>query len=128
MKRELLEKAVSGYYEALHARDLEAWLGVLDEEIVSHSPVGGPVIEGHDGMRLAFKTVMGTLQSVEFDTGELFGGGNAAAVKWVARGSGHNGQSVTFEGINIFSITLEGKIQRIDSYWDPNELMRQLNR
>lgn len=127
MQKERIERAVSAYYEAMRNRDLEAWLDLFSEDVVSHSPAGGPVIEGRDGMRLAFKTILNTLEEVKIGPESTFICGAAAAVKWTARGVGHNGRAVTFEGINIFEIDLHGRIRRIDAYWDPNTVMRQLN-
>lgn len=127
MEHEVIETAVTRYYEALERDDLPAWLRLFTEDVQSQSPVGGPIIQGLDGMRLAFKTIRSTLREVSFDRGPVFAGAGAGAVQWTGRGVAMNGRPVTFGGINIFHVNLKGKIRRIEAYWDPNALMRQIH-
>jgi steroid delta-isomerase len=127
MTKESVQEAVERYYAALSARDLEAWLACFSEDVVSHSPVGAPVIEGRDGMRLALKLVANTLREIHIAPDDVYVCGSSAAVKWSARGTGHDGRPVSFAGINVFEVDLEGRIRRIHAYWDPNAMIRQIN-
>ena len=56
----------------------------------------------------------------------IFLSGNRAAVKFTGRGTGKNGRQVIFEGIDVFEINQEGKIQTMWGYWDPAAMMAQL--
>jgi steroid delta-isomerase len=47
-------------------------------------------------------------------------------VKWTGRGTGKNGRTVTFEGIDILEVNAAGKIQTIKGYWDPAAMMAEL--
>lgn len=127
MDREKLRKIVEGYYAALRDQDLDAWLALFAEDVISHTPVGAPIVEGHNGLRLAFKTFTNTLRVIDIHADSMFFGGNTVAVKWTTNGTGHNDRKVVFEGINIFEINIQGQIWRIHAYWDPESMMRDLN-
>ena len=127
MNREKVQELVDGYYAALRNRNLDDWLELFASDIIAYTPVGAPGTEGHDGMRLAFKTITGTFKKIDIQVESMFFGGSTAAVKWTARGLGHNDENVTFEGINVFEVDIQGKIWRIHAYWDPEAMMRQLD-
>jgi predicted ester cyclase len=52
--------------------------------------------------------------------------GNRVGVKFTGRGAGKNGRSVFYEGIGVFEINQEGKIQTMWGYWNPAAMMAQL--
>ncbi|HNP84467.1 MAG TPA: ester cyclase, partial [Nitrospira sp.] len=56
----------------------------------------------------------------------VFLSGNRVAVKFTGRGTGKNGRAVVFEGIDVFEINQEGKIQTMWGYWNPAAMMAQL--
>ncbi len=51
---------------------------------------------------------------------------NQAAVKWTGHGVGKNGREVTFEGIDLFEMSDDGKIQTMWAYWDPTTVIAGL--
>jgi len=127
MDTDKVRALVEGYYAAMRNWDLDAWLALFAEDIVTYTPVGGPATEGIEGMRMAFKLFSGTLATIDIHPESMFFGGNGAAVKWSATARGHNGADVAFEGINLFEVDIHGKIWRIHAYWDADALFRQLN-
>jgi steroid delta-isomerase len=56
----------------------------------------------------------------------VFVAGNGAAVKWTGRGTSTNGKEVKFEGIDVFEVAEDGKIQNVWAYWNPAEMIAQL--
>ena len=52
--------------------------------------------------------------------------GNGAAVKWTGHGTSTSGREVNFEGIDIFEVNDDGKIQTVRAYWNPAEMIAQL--
>ena len=56
----------------------------------------------------------------------VFLSGNRVAVKFTGRGTGKNGRAVVFEGIDVFEINQEGKIQTMWGYWNPAAMMAEL--
>lgn len=108
--------------------DLEAWLSCFAEDAVSYDPVGGPALTGHAALRQFFQGLAGAFTKVSLTEDHVFVSGNGAAVKFTGRGTGKNGREVVFEGIDVFEINEDGKIQRLWGYWDPVAMIAQLQR
>lgn len=126
MSTEAIRKAVAGYFAATRAMDLEAWVASFAENAVSHDPVGGPAIEGHDSLRQFFQGMTAAFEKAGLTEDHVFVAGNGAAVKWTGHGVGKNGREVTFEGIDVFEVNEEGKIQTLWAYWDAAAMIAEL--
>jgi steroid delta-isomerase len=120
------QKAVADYFAAIRAMDIDSWLSTFAEDAVSHDPVGAPPLSGHAALRQFFEGIAGAFERVGLFEDQVFINGNEAAVKWTGRGTGKNGREVTFEGIDVFQINDEGKIQTIRGYWNPAAMMAEL--
>ena len=127
MDKETIEKVVASYFGAIQAMDMDAWLANFAEDVVSHTPVGGPPVHGHDGMRLFLKQIIMAMESVTTRVEGVFTGGDDAAVKWSVEGTGRNGREIRFEGITVMELNGQGKIRRILAYWDPAAVFAALN-
>jgi steroid Delta-isomerase len=121
-----IRQTVADYFTAIRAMDADAWLATFAEDAVSHDPVGAPPAEGHPALRQFFEGIAGAFEKVELFEDSVFVAGDSAAVKWTGRGTGKNGRNVIFEGIDVFEINADNKIQTIRSYWDPSAMMSEL--
>src|SRR5215208_2947100 len=119
MSEEMILKVVGDYFAATRSMDVEAWLATFAVDAISHDPVGGRPLEGHDSLRQFFGGIAGAFEAVGLTEDSVFVSGNEAAVKWTGRGVGKNGRQVTFEGIDVFKFNDDGKIQTIWAYWNP---------
>jgi steroid delta-isomerase len=126
MSAELTQKIISEYFAALRAMDASAWVSTFAPDAVTYDPVGAPPNVGHAALRQFFEAVAGGFEKVGLFEDHVFIVGREAAVKWTGRGVGKNGREVTFEGIDVFEINDEGKIQSIRAYWNPAAMMAQL--
>jgi steroid delta-isomerase len=126
MSTDRTQKAVSDYFAAIRATDVDAWLATFAADAVSQDPVGAPPMKGHAALRQFFEGIAGAFERVGLFEDHVFVVGNEAAVKWTGRGMGKNGREVTFEGIDIFEINEEGKIQTLRAYWQPAAMMAEL--
>ena len=111
MSTEAIPIAVAEYFAATRAMDMEAWVATSAEDAVSHDPVGGPAIEGHEGLRQFFQGVTEGFELAGLTEDHVFVAGNGAAVRWTGHGVGKNGREVSFEGIDVFEVNEEGKIK-----------------
>jgi steroid delta-isomerase len=126
MSTETIAKAVADYFTAIRAMDASAWVATFAADGVSHDPVGTPPARGHAALRQFFEAIVGAFEKVGLFEDHVFVSGREAAVKWTGRGVGKNGREVTFEGIDIFEINDEGKIQNLRAYWNPAAMLAQL--
>ena len=126
MSTDAIRKVVSAYFAATRAMNMEAWVDTFADNAISHDPVGGPPLEGHDSLRQFFQGITQAFETVGLIEDKVFISGNGAAVMWTGRGVGKNGREVTFEGIDVFEVNAEGKIQKLWAYWDPAAMMAQL--
>ena len=126
MSTDHIQKAVADYFAATRAMDANAWVSTFAEDAISHDPVGAPPMAGHAALRQFFEGIVGAFETVGLFEDQVFTSGNEAAVKWTGRGTGKNGREVTFEGIDVFEINDEGKIQTVRGYWNPAAMMAEL--
>ena len=126
MSPENISKAIKEYFAAIRAMNCDAWVATFAPDATSYDPVGAPPTVGHDAHRQVFNAIAGAFDKVGITEDHVFIAGNGAAVKWTGRGTGKNGRDVKFEGIDIFEFNEAGKIQTVRAYWNPAEVMMQL--
>lgn len=126
MSPELVSKAVKAYFAAIRAMDQEAWVNTFAEDAVTYDPVGAPPTKGHQRLGEFFQTITAPFKEVGLTEEEVFIAGNGAAVKWTGRGVSRQGKKVRFEGIDIITVNEAGKIEKLEAYWNPAEMVAQL--
>ena len=113
-------------FASLRAMDPEAYAATFAPDGVSYDPVGAAPTVGHDALRQFLTAILDAFDKVGLTEDHVFIAGNGAAVKWTGRGKGKNGRDVRFEGIDIFEFNDDGLIQTLRAYWNPAEVMMQL--
>ena len=88
--------------------------------------MGAPAIEGHQKLGEFFQSITAVFKEVGLTEDQVFIAGNQAAVKWTGTGISKQGNKVRFEGIDVFIINDAGKIQMLQGYWNPAEMVAQL--
>ncbi|HEX8708675.1 MAG TPA: nuclear transport factor 2 family protein [Pyrinomonadaceae bacterium] len=126
MSPEIIARGIKAYFAATRMMNAESWLDTFAPDAVSYDPVGAPPTVGHEALGHFFAAILGAFKEVGLTEEHVFIVGNEAAVKWSGRGTGKNGRDVRFEGIDIFEFNEEGKIKTIRAYWNPAEVMMQL--
>src|SRR5256885_10583051 len=121
-----VSRAVRGYFLAIRAMDAEAVANSFAEDGTTNDPVGTPTITGRAALRGFFESIYKNFKSVELNEDSVFVAGNGAAVKWTGKGTSTNGREVRFEGIDVFEVNQDGKIQTVHAYWNPGEMVAQL--
>jgi steroid delta-isomerase len=123
---EIVSRAVKAYFAAIRARDEHAWVNTFAKDAVSHDPMGSTPITGHQKLAEFFQSIAGAFLEVTLIEDQVFISGNGAAVKWTGSGTSKQGKQVNFEGIDVFEINEDGKIQTLQAYWNPTEMVAQL--
>lgn len=121
-----ISRAVRGYFLAIRAMDADAFANSFAEDGTTCDPIGAPPIVGRDAIREFLTSICKNFKSVSLAEDSVFVAGNGAAVKWTGKGTSANGKEVKFEGIDVFEINQDGKIQNVWAYWNPAEMIAQL--
>lgn len=123
---EAIRSVVDGYFDALAAGDEDGWLDCHAADAVCFVPVGGAPSESRSELRRLFQGLRSAFERLAIEPDRVWNAPDGAAVKWTARGTGHDGRAVTFEGVDVFEIDEAGRIRTVWSYWDPQEVSRAL--
>jgi steroid delta-isomerase len=121
-----ISRAVRAYFLAIRAMDAEAFANTFAEDGTTRDPMGAPPITGRAGIRDFLQSICKNFKSVSLNEESIFVAGNGAAVKWTGKGTSTSGKEVNFEGIDVFEVNAEGKIQNVWAYWNPAEMIAQL--
>jgi steroid delta-isomerase len=121
-----ISRAIRAYFLAIRAMDPEAIANTFAEDGTTCDPMGSPPINGRAGIREFFTSIFKNFKTAALTEDSVFVAGNGAAVKWIGTGTSAGGKDVKFEGIDVFEINQEGKIQSIRAYWNPAEMIGQL--
>jgi steroid delta-isomerase len=121
-----VSRAVRAFFAAIRAMDAIAWANTFAENGTTYDPAGSAPTEGREALREFFESICKSFKKVELKEDHVFVAGRGAAVKWTGRGTSKNGKEVKFEGIDVFDVNEDGKIQTVWSYWNPGEMIAQL--
>jgi len=121
-----ISRAVRGYFLAIRAMDPEAIANTFAEDGATCDPMGSPPVSGRAAVREFFQSIFKNFKGVSLTEDSVFVAGSGAAVKWTGRGTSADGKEVNFEGIDVFEVSQDGKIQNIWAYWNPAEMIAQL--
>ena len=121
-----ISHVVRAYFLAIRAMDADAFANTFAEDGTTFDPVGSPGITGRAAIREFLQSICRNFQSVGLTEDCVFVAGNGAAVKWTGRGISSNGKEVKFEGVDVFEVNEDGKIQTVRAYWNPAEMIAQL--
>ena len=121
-----ISRAVRAYFLALRAMDADGFANTFAEDGTTFDPVGTPGITGRDAIREFLQSICQNFKTVGLTEDSIFVAGNGAAVKWTGHGTSNNGREVRFEGIDMFEVNEDGKIQTVRAYWNPAEMIAQL--
>jgi steroid delta-isomerase len=121
-----VSRAVRAYFLAIRAMDAEAFANTFAEDGTTRDPVDAPAITGRESIRGFLQSICDNFKSVSLEEESIFVAGNGAAVKWIGKGTSNNGKEVKFEGIDVFEVNEDGKIQNVWAYWNPGEMIAQL--
>src|SRR5712671_5757002 len=106
-----VSRAVRGYFLAIRAMDADAFANAFAEDGTTYDPHGSAAITGRVALREFFQSICKNFKSVALTEDSIFVAGDGAAVKWTGKGTSANGKAVRFEGIDVFEINQDGKIQ-----------------
>ena len=126
MTPENVPAVVARYFSAIGEMDPDAWAACFAQQGTSYEPGSPTPLQGRTALRQFLAGVLGAFEKIAMTQDHVFQSGNRVAVKFTGRGTGKNGRAVVFEGIDVFEINQEGKVQTMWGYWNPSAMLAQL--
>jgi steroid delta-isomerase-like uncharacterized protein len=120
------EAVVAAYFRAVGTAELADFLALFSEDVHFEDPVGSPVLTGHDGAARFHKTVGRAWQRLSMAPGAVYARGPHVAAQWSAEGHSASGKDIRFDGINVFTLDDQGRIARLEGYWDWEGVVAQM--
>ncbi|MGE5655276.1 MAG: nuclear transport factor 2 family protein [Actinomycetota bacterium] len=124
---ESIQATIQQYFAASRGNNkAEDMVACFAENCVSYDPADGPALNGTAEVHQFFQAIVDLFSTVGLTEEFVSINGQAAAVKWTGHGTGKNGREVTFEGIDLFEFSADGKIQSLKAYWNPTAMLVEL--
>lgn len=129
MQSKLVYYAIEHYFMSTHVADnkVEAMVACFAKDSVCHNPAEGSAIYGQDELRRFFQSMADLFQEITLTATFISVNGNEVAAKWTGQGISKSGKSATFEGIDVFEVNEDGKIQTMKAYWNPAAISHNAN-
>lgn len=118
--------ACKRYFSALRAMDRAAYLDAFSAGAELHDPYGGRPFIGTEGLDKWFNGLERTWTGFDIQPGEYFVSGDRVAVPWTATAEAKNGKEAHFAGINVFTVGEDGRLDRLEGYWDLQAMLGQI--
>ena len=118
----MILNAIEKYGAALCALDGAALAECFAAEGEWTEPVA-PTVKGPEAVRGLFDAMAEGFASMTLTPTKIYSTGpHDAAFTWVGQGVMKDGRSVDFHGIDVVACNAEGKLTRVQAYWDPSVL------
>lgn len=130
-----MSNVIGDYFDALSGMEpssgqegwREAYLACFDEEATVLDPYGGRPLTGIDGLNKFLDGMERTWTSFSMTLGEMHAAGDRVAASWTAVATAKSGKTANFAGINVFTLTEDDKISRLEGYWDFKGMLAQIS-
>jgi steroid delta-isomerase len=119
-------RLVDDYAAAISSFDVDRYLANFADDAVVYEPVGTAGLTGKASLREFFANFTNAFISSQVEIPFAHAIGKEIAIKWNAHGVGKNGQTVDSEGIEIWKLNDDGKIQTLFAYWNPTALLEKV--
>lgn len=117
---------------AVSAGDRQAWLDLYADDAVLEDPVGGSPLDpegkglrGRAALEGFWDLIIGP-NDFSFEITRSHSGGAEAAMVATVRGRYANGAEVTYDGVFVYEVGNDRKIQSVRAFWDINSVMSAL--
>lgn len=119
VSHESIRAAITAYFAANNARDVDGFVNAFAADAALYNVAETSPITGRDAVLQVAQQSLTPYREVSATIERIFISGNGAAVFYTGHLTAQNGRTAPIEGIDVFEINDEGKIQSIRYYLDP---------
>jgi hypothetical protein len=109
------------YLAACERREIPAIAACFEPRAKVVDPLGKQ--NGLGAIRRYFTSIYKELAKLSFETGPVCWCGPSCAVSWKGTGVRHDGSSIFYEGIDIFTFGPTNRIRELGAFWVPDDLL-----
>jgi ketosteroid isomerase-like protein len=103
---------IQRYNEALNKGDVDEVMAAMTGDCVVETPMpppDGTRLEGQEAVRALWQEFFQSTSSIEFDTEDMFAGGDRCLVQWLFTWVGQEGLPGRVRGVDLFKVK-DGKV------------------
>lgn len=123
VSQEVIRTAIMNYFAANSALDVERFVSVFAADASLYNIGEISPVTGYDAIRQAAEQMLAPYSQLRATINRIFMSREGAAVFYTAHLTAKNGRTATVEGIDVFEINSEGKIQAIRYYIDSTPVL-----
>lgn len=118
---EQVKAAIDGYVASFVTADKDRFLSVLAADVVQEEPAGSAPNTGVDALARFWDGLWSTVDSIEFESRELYVVGNDAALVFTIVQHPKAGGRVTIDGVDTFRVDDDGRIAHVRGFGSVRE-------
>jgi len=118
---EQVRAAVDEYVQSFVTADRDRFMASLAPDVVQEEPAGSTPNTGVDALGGFWDTLWSSVQSIEFESRELYVAGDEAALVFTIVQHPKVGGQVTIDGVDTFRIDDRGRIAHIRGFGSVRE-------
>ena len=126
MNQDNIQELINAYFINMEKMNAQGWMEIFSPNALIYDPVGKPPSKPHEDSEKFFAIISNFFETMALSQDNVFILENSAAVKWTMKVVAKNKKTATAEGISIFEINKNLKIDQVSSYWDETTMMSQL--
>ena len=126
INQDTIQELINAYFINMEKMNAQGWMEIFSPNALIYDPVGKPPSKPHEDSEKFFAIISNFFETMALSQDNVFILENSAAVKWTMKVVAKNKKMATAEGISIFEINKNLKIDQVSSYWDETTMMSQL--
>ena len=119
LSEKIILEALTTYFAVNNALDIEGFVNIFAADASMYNAAEISPVSGREAIRQVAEQTLLPFQEANVTMERVFIAGNGAAVSYTGQLTAKNGRTAEIEGIDVFEINAEGKIQTIHFYLNP---------
>lgn len=121
-----VQETIEANFRALEARDREGWLATFSPSAEMRDPADAEPRRGPAELGAVFDGICEAIGDLTLVSEHVWIHGRRAAVKWSITARNRAGQSIGWEGIDVFEFTNDGRIEQLTAYYEAEQVARMV--